>query len=135
MAFFCGHWEQKWPILLPMEGFLPHWERQEGDLQFPKNGIPLQSLPVGVLPGAVLRPFHSSPDGGIGRRAGLKHQWPRGCAGSTPAPGTQKSQFLPGFFGTRSRPAPMFKGALPPATPAAQSAGHLKVAYMSSNSS
>ncbi len=28
------------------------------------------------------------PDGGIGRRAGLKHQWPRGCAGSTPAPGT-----------------------------------------------
>ena len=49
--------------------------------------------------------------------------------------GTQKSQVLPGFFGTRSRPAPMFKGALPPATPAAQSAGHLKVAYMSSNSS
>jgi hypothetical protein len=29
-----------------------------------------------------------SPDGGIGRRAGLKHQWPQGCAGSIPAPGT-----------------------------------------------
>ena len=32
-----------------------------------------------------------SVDGGIGRRAGLKHQWPRGCAGSTPAPGTIKA--------------------------------------------
>ena len=30
----------------------------------------------------------SCPDGGIGRRAGLKHQWPQGRAGSTPAPGT-----------------------------------------------
>ncbi len=30
----------------------------------------------------------SSPDGGIGRRVGLKHQCPKGCAGSTPAPGT-----------------------------------------------
>ena len=29
------------------------------------------------------------PDGGIGRRVGLKHQCPKGCAGSTPAPGTQ----------------------------------------------
>ena len=31
------------------------------------------------------------PDGGIGRRAGLKHQWPQGCAGSTPAPGTERN--------------------------------------------
>ena len=30
------------------------------------------------------------PDGGIGRRVGLKHQCPKGCAGSTPAPGTAK---------------------------------------------
>ena len=29
-----------------------------------------------------------SPDGGIGRRAGLKHQWIHFHAGSTPAPGT-----------------------------------------------
>ena len=29
------------------------------------------------------------PDGGIGRRAGLKHQWQQCCAGSTPAPGTE----------------------------------------------
>ena len=28
------------------------------------------------------------PDGGIGRRAGLKHLWPQGRAGSTPALGT-----------------------------------------------
>ncbi len=28
------------------------------------------------------------PDGGIGRRAGLKHQWIHFHAGSTPAPGT-----------------------------------------------
>lgn len=28
------------------------------------------------------------PDGGIGRRTGLKIQRPQGCAGSTPAPGT-----------------------------------------------
>ena len=32
----------------------------------------------------------TSPDGGIGRRVGLKHQCPKGCAGSTPAPGTCK---------------------------------------------
>jgi hypothetical protein len=31
-----------------------------------------------------------SPDGGIGRRAGLKHQWIHFHAGSTPALGTQK---------------------------------------------
>ena len=30
----------------------------------------------------------SSPDGGIGRRAGLKHQWGNTRAGSTPALGT-----------------------------------------------
>ncbi len=29
------------------------------------------------------------PDGGIGRRAGLKHQWGKTCAGSIPAPGTK----------------------------------------------
>ena len=28
------------------------------------------------------------PDGGIGRHVGLKIQWPRGRAGSSPAPGT-----------------------------------------------
>jgi hypothetical protein len=27
--------------------------------------------------------------GGIGRRVGLKHQWPQGRAGSTPAQGTE----------------------------------------------
>ena len=32
-----------------------------------------------------------SPDGGIGRRTGLKIQRPQGCAGSTPAPGTSFS--------------------------------------------
>ena len=31
----------------------------------------------------------SSPDGGIGRRAGLKHQWGNTRAGSTPALGTR----------------------------------------------
>ena len=29
------------------------------------------------------------PDGGIGRRAGLKNQWINFCAGSIPAPGTK----------------------------------------------
>lgn len=29
------------------------------------------------------------PDGGIGRRAGLKHLWSQGRAGSTPALGTK----------------------------------------------
>ena len=37
-----------------------------------------------------LRRPNICPDGGIGRRAGLKHQWPQGCAGSTPAPGTEE---------------------------------------------
>jgi hypothetical protein len=30
------------------------------------------------------------PDGGIGRRAGLKNQWDFSLAGSIPAPGTEK---------------------------------------------
>ncbi len=34
----------------------------------------------------------SCPDGGIGRRAGLKHQWQQCCAGSIPAPGTEKEE-------------------------------------------
>jgi hypothetical protein len=33
---------------------------------------------------------HLSPDGGIGRRAGLKHQWINLHAGSIPALGTRK---------------------------------------------
>ena len=32
----------------------------------------------------------SGPDGGIGRRVGLKHQWPQGRVGSIPTPGTIK---------------------------------------------
>ena len=38
----------------------------------------------------IVLPLHrfSSPDGGIGRRAGLKHQWGNTRAGSTPALGT-----------------------------------------------
>ena len=35
--------------------------------------------------------FSTSPDGGIGRRAGLKHQWIHFHAGSTPALGTKKA--------------------------------------------
>jgi hypothetical protein len=31
------------------------------------------------------------PDGGIGRRAGLKNQWDFSLAGSIPAPGTNKA--------------------------------------------
>ena len=40
------------------------------------------------------------PDGGIGRRAGLKHQWQQCCAGSIPAPGTESPvcQLITGFF-------------------------------------
>ncbi len=34
----------------------------------------------------------TSPDGGIGRRAGLKHQWIHFHAGSIPALGTKKSR-------------------------------------------
>ncbi len=32
--------------------------------------------------------LNNCPDGGIGRRAGLKHQWIHFHAGSIPAPGT-----------------------------------------------
>lgn len=34
------------------------------------------------------------PDGGIGRRVGLKHQWINFFAGSIPALGTQKPLFI-----------------------------------------
>lgn len=33
--------------------------------------------------------FKKRPDGGIGRRAGLKNQWINFLAGSIPAPGTK----------------------------------------------
>ena len=36
--------------------------------------------------------FTGCPDGGIGRRAGLKHQWIHFHAGSTPALGTYKTK-------------------------------------------
>ncbi len=38
------------------------------------------------------------PDGGIGRRAGLKHQWIHFHAGSTPALGTKKLLDYQGVF-------------------------------------
>ena len=37
-------------------------------------------------------------DGGIGRRAGLKHPFPRGSAGSTPALGTTNPSFAAWIF-------------------------------------
>jgi hypothetical protein len=42
------------------------------------------------------------PDGGIGRRAGLKHQWQQCCAGSIPAPGTEKEMRVRASLETRS---------------------------------
>ena len=36
----------------------------------------------------------AGPDGGIGRRAGLKHLWSQGRAGSTPALGTVENPGL-----------------------------------------
>ena len=39
-----------------------------------------------------------SPDGGIGRRAGLKHQWGKTRAGSRPALGTGKGGFRTSLF-------------------------------------
>ena len=51
---------QKMPIFLP---------------QIQKNDLPLHPL--------------IRPDGGIGRRVGLKHQWGNTRAGSTPALGTE----------------------------------------------
>jgi hypothetical protein len=36
----------------------------------------------------IRRSYKTCPDGGIGRRAGLKHLWSQGRAGSTPALGT-----------------------------------------------
>ena len=38
--------------------------------------------------------FTGCPDGGIGRRAGLKHQWIHFHAGSTPALGTEAEELL-----------------------------------------
>ncbi len=39
-----------------------------------------------------------SPDGGIGRRAGLKHQWGNSHAGSIPALGTRVYSNVNPFF-------------------------------------
>ncbi len=43
------------------------------------------------------------PDGGIGRRAGLKHLWQQCRVGSSPTPGTKKSgENFSAFFILRS---------------------------------
>ena len=39
---------------------------------------------------SLQRKIKISPDGGIGRRAGLKHQWSNIHPGSTPGLGTRK---------------------------------------------
>ena len=61
---------------------------------------------------------HTSPDGGIGRRAGLKHQWSNPCR-FDPGSGYQKSQifdfqgfaiFLFGFCSTVAPPNGLFWG-------------------------
>ena len=64
---------------------------------------------------------HTSPDGGIGRRAGLKHQWSNPCR-FDPGSGYQKSQifdfqgfaiFLFGFCSTVAPPNGLFWWILP----------------------
>src|SRR5688572_151660 len=39
----------------------------------------------------LARTTHPGPDGGTGRRIGLKIRWPKGRAGSIPAPGTRST--------------------------------------------
>ena len=46
------------------------------------------------------------PDGGIGRRVGLKHQWGKTRTGSTPVLGTRRREFLSPFL----FPPPYIKG-------------------------
>ena len=57
------------------------------------------------------------PDGGIGRRAGLKHLWSQGRAGSTPALGTKPDMKISGFVVFRDyiipRPASQNEGLTP----------------------
>ena len=48
------------------------------------------SKPLRDIKESLPLPRFTGPDGGIGRRAGLKHQWIHFHAGSTPALGTQK---------------------------------------------
>ena len=51
---------------------------------------------VGVGRSSRLIPtnYKISPDGGIGRRAGLKHQWSNIHPGSTPGLGTKRVKYL-----------------------------------------
>ena len=54
-------------------------------LQIPKNPIPLHFQSEGISFACLFQSWrqatekHTSPDGGIGRRAGLKHQWSNPC--------------------------------------------------------
>ncbi len=43
---------------------------------------------------SLQRKIKISPDGGIGRRAGLKHQWSNIHPGSTPGLGTERAKYL-----------------------------------------
>jgi hypothetical protein len=58
-----------------------------------QKSVRLQDYKTARLEDYIARmagPSGFCPDGGIGRRAGLKHQWQQCCAGSIPAPGTEK---------------------------------------------
>ena len=61
----------------------------------------------------------ASPDGGIGRRAGLKHQWQQCCVGSIPTPGTEKADETHRLFCSGFRvPGSSFRFWFQPALPA-----------------
>ena len=52
--------------------------------------------------------FIVRPDGGIGRRAGLKIQFPQGSVGSTPSPGTIQLRSWRAFDFTNGGPYDLF---------------------------
>ena len=63
-----------------------------------KVGVASSNLVIRSKKVALLSPFlYGRPGGGIGRHAGLKIQWLRGRAGSSPAPGTKASQTCGAF--------------------------------------
>ena len=60
-------------------------EKMEKSLEVKKKVVPLHPQSRNNLD------FQKCPDGGIGRRAGLKHQWIHFHPGSTPGLGTEKT--------------------------------------------
>src|SRR5262249_52835349 len=76
----CRGARSPWLVIRGSRAAMPTLVIRVADLTPPQESL----TPVG----RALYPVPACPDGGIGRRAGFRYLWPKGCGGSSPLLGT-----------------------------------------------